>query len=222
MNFYVPKAKHIVITGHFGAGKTNIAVNLALAMRAEGKEVTIADMDIVNPYFRTADDRVELENAGVRCIIPEFANSNVDMPALPAEVYSMFAGGDGYSILDVGGDDSGAAALGMYSHYLDAQGYEMLYVISMYRPLTATPDEAVGLMREIEARSRLRCTGIVNNSSIGGESSVPAFEASFAYADETARLCGLPLLFDSTCLPYENPARNIFRIKDMTRRIWEG
>ncbi len=222
MKFFTPKAKHIIVTGHFGSGKTNVAVNMAFMMAKEKKRICIADMDIVNPYFRTADDVAELKSAGVRCIIPEFANTNVDIPSLPAEIYSIFASDEDHAILDVGGDDTGAVALGMYSHYLEKQGYEMLYVVNCYRPLTPTADDAIALMRDIEERSRLRCTGIINNSNIGKESDVCSFEESFAFADEIAKKTSLPMLFDTTCLDYINESRNIVRISDMTKRIWDN
>lgn len=220
MNFFTPKNKHIIVTGHFGCGKTNVAVNLALALKAGGNAVTIADMDIVNPYFRTADSSRMLTEAGVRCVIPRYAGTNVDMPTLPAEIYSMFADNISYGIFDVGGDDSGAGALGMFAHYFGDCGYEMLYVCSMYRPLTADVSDAAALMREIESRSHLRCTAVVNNSNLGAESDKDGFCASFGYAAEVSRLCGLPLAFDSTCGTWENPGRNVFYMKNITKNIY--
>ena len=223
MNFYTPKSKRIIVTGHFGCGKTNVAVNLAFALKAEGNAVVIADMDIVNPYFRTADSTAALNEAGIRCVIPRYAGTNVDLPALPADIYSMFAGSGSYGIFDVGGDDTGAAALGMFRHCFEDNGpYEMLYVFSMYRPLTADPSDAAAIMREIESRSHLRATAVVNNSSLGAESDESSFRSSFAYAGEVSRLCGLPLAFDSTFGNWDIPGRNVFHMKNITKNIYGG
>jgi energy-coupling factor transporter ATP-binding protein EcfA2 len=220
MNFFTPKSRRIIITGHFGCGKTNIAVNLAFALKAEGRAVTIADMDIVNPYFRTSDSYHTLTEAGIRCVIPRYAGTNVEMTTVSAEIYSMFADNDSFNIFDVGGDDTGAAALGMFAHYFNDSGYEMLYVCSMYRPLTADPSDAAALMHEIEFRSRLHCTAIVNNSNLGAESDKDGFMASFIYAGEVCRLCGLPLAFDSTCGNWDIPGRNVFYMKNITKKLY--
>ena len=219
---FIPRSKKIIVTGHFGSGKTNVAVNLALAFRAGGEDVSIADMDIVNPYFRTADSAAMLSEAGIKCIIPQYAGTNVDMPALPAEIYSMFAEKSPYGIFDVGGDDSGAVALGMYAPHFEDAGYEMLYVVSMYRPVTSRPSDTAILMKEIESTSRLCCTALVNNSNIGAETDRDSFFASFDYADEVSRLCGLPLAFDSVCGMWEKPGRNIFHMKNITKNIYGG
>ena len=103
-----------LFAGHYGSGKTNIAVNYALRLAAEGKQVCIADLDIVNPYFRTADSAPELEAAGIRLVRPQYANSNVDLPALPAESYRLVRDKSAYGIMDIGGDDRGAYALGRF------------------------------------------------------------------------------------------------------------
>ena len=120
---YTPKERIVIVTGHFGSGKTNVAVNLAARLAKAGKKVAIADLDIVNPYFRTADDTELLSELGVRCIIPEFANSNVDIPSIPSEINAVFEGTaqDDVCILDVGGDDSGAVALGMFAERIMTQ-----------------------------------------------------------------------------------------------------
>ena len=103
-----------LFAGHYGSGKTNIAVNYALLLAKEGKDVVIADLDIVNPYFRTKDSAAVLEQAGVSLISPKFANTNVDLPALPAESYRLVQDKSIYGIMDIGGDDRGAYALGRY------------------------------------------------------------------------------------------------------------
>ena len=133
----------VLFAGHYGSGKTNIAVNMAIDLRKEGKNVVIADLDIVNPYYRTKDSEQELEAAGIPLISSEYANSNVDVPALPQALYSLVDQKDRYGIMDIGGDDRGALALGRYAPaILEENNYEMLLVINKYRPLT--PDAKKG------------------------------------------------------------------------------
>ncbi len=132
--------------GHYGTGKTNVAVNYALWLKSRGDEVQIADMDIVNPYFRTKDSEKELNEAGIRLISPRFANSNVDLPALPQELYGLFEFRDKKAVLDIGGDDRGAYALGRFAPMiLEENNYECLFVANFYRPLTRTPAAALTL-----------------------------------------------------------------------------
>ncbi|MBR2397621.1 MAG: hypothetical protein IKA97_02505, partial [Clostridia bacterium] len=138
------KAKRITLfAGHYGSGKTNIAVNYALYLKSLGYEVKIADLDIVNPYFRTKDSKERLENADIELISPTFANTNVDLPALPQEAYKLVQRRDFKAILDIGGDDRGAYALGRYTPYiLEENDYEMVFVANFYRPLTTTANDA--------------------------------------------------------------------------------
>lgn len=189
-----------IVCGHYGSGKTNVAVNLALHSKKmyPEYEVSVADIDIVNPYFRTADAADRLRQAGVIPLTPEFANSNVDIPSLPHQLFRMFesTAGNAISYIDVGGDD-GSVALGMYREPIVAAGYSMLYVISMYRPLTADPQDAALLLREIEEASQLKATAVVNNSSIGLETTAEDILASVEWAHECAKACGLPLAFHS-------------------------
>jgi len=183
-----------LFAGHYGSGKTNIAVNYALRLAGEGKPVCIADLDIVNPYFRTKDSAKELEAAGVTLISPRFANTNVDLPALPAEAYRLVTDKKIYGIMDIGGDDRGAYALGRYVPAMkEEQNYRMIFVANCYRPLTRTPEEAMEVMAEIEAACSLKFTDIINNSNLGSETTAETVLSSVPYVEKLSKLSGLPI-----------------------------
>ena len=184
-----------LFAGHYGSGKTNIAVNYALALAKEDKNVCIADLDIVNPYFRTADSAKELEQAGIRLVTSRFTNSNVDLPALPAEAYSLVQNKNTYAVMDIGGDDRGAYALGRYVPFIKEEGnYRMIYVANCYRPLTRTAQDALEVMREIEAACGLAFTHIVNNSNLGSETTAQTVLDSIPFIEELSQLSSLPVL----------------------------
>jgi len=183
-----------LFAGHYGSGKTNIAVNYALRLAREGKRVCIADLDIVNPYFRTKDSSEELREAGIDLISPRFANTNVDLPALPAESYRLVQDKSSFGVMDIGGDDRGAYALGRFADAIKAENdYRMVFVANCYRPLTSTVDDAVEIMREIEAACGIPFTCIVNNSNIGKETTKEIFEDSLDFIDKLSQASGLPI-----------------------------
>ena len=183
-----------LFAGHYGSGKTNIAVNYAMALAKEGKKVCIADLDIVNPYFRTADSARELEEAGVHLICPQFANTNVDLPALPAEAYRLVPDKRSYGIMDIGGDDRGAYALGRYVPAIVAENnYRMVFVANSCRPLTRTPEEALAVMKEIEAACGLEFTCILGNTNLGTETTAQTVLSSVPYMEKLSQISGLPI-----------------------------
>ena len=193
-----PSRRVTIFAGHYGSGKTNIALNYARMLKRAGSPVTVADLDIVNPYFRTKDSAADLQAEGIDLVVSDFANSNVDFPALPKEIYALVADRETKIVMDIGGDDRGALALGRYVPDIKAEGdYEMLAVVNAARPLTRTPQEAVEVLREIEAACRLPFTGIVNNTNVGAETTVETVLGSIPYADEIAALMGVPVRF--TC-----------------------
>ena len=184
--------------GHYGSGKTNIALNYALRLKQDGGAVTVADLDIVNPYFRTKDSRAELESAGIRLICSDYANTNLDIPALPPDLYSITDDKTHRVILDIGGDDRGALVLGRIAPaILEEDSYEMLLVINRYRPLTPDAPSTVEVMREIETAGGIRFTGLVNNSNLGEATDAETVLSSVAYAEEVSRLSGLPVVMTS-------------------------
>ena len=184
-----------ILCGHYGTGKTNVAVNLALAMAGAGETVTVADLDIVNPYFRTLDSAADLEAAGVRMICSRFANSNVDIPSLPPDLYAITDDRSRRVVIDVGGDDSGAMVLGRLSPAITAEdSYEMWLVVNRYRPLTPDIPSTVEVMQEIERAAGLRFTGIVNNSNLGAATTAGVVLKTTDYAEQLAAATGLPLV----------------------------
>ena len=187
-----------LVAGHYGSGKTNIAVNMALELKNMYNNVAIADLDIVNPYFRTKDSQEEFEKAGIRLICSEYANSNVDIPALPQDMYSIIDDKELMAVVDIGGDDRGAYALGRYSDGIVNEGnYDMLFVINKYRPLTRNPNDVIEVMREIESAGKIKFTGIINNSNLGEETTAQDVLNSLDYAEEVSLRTGLPVVM--TC-----------------------
>ena len=183
-----------LFAGHYGSGKTNIAVNYALQLAREGKSTCIADLDIVNPYFLTKDSEAVLEAAGIDLISPKFANSNVDLPALPAEAYRLVEDKGSFGVMDIGGDDRGAYALGRYVPFITKENnYRMIFVANCYRPLTKTAQDALEVMREIEAACGLQFTDIVNNSHLGNFTDVQTLLDSQNFIKELSELSGLPV-----------------------------
>ncbi|MBO5102303.1 MAG: hypothetical protein J6C39_07195 [Clostridia bacterium] len=181
-----------LFAGHYGSGKTNIAVNYALSLAGEGKRVCIADLDIVNPYFRTKDSEGELSRAGITLISPRYANTNVDLPALPPESYRLVQDKSSFGVMDIGGDDRGAFALGRFAEAIKEEGnYRMAFVVNCYRPLTSTVEDALVIMREIEEAAGLKFTSIVNNSNLGRETTRETLLGSLDFVRELSRVTGL-------------------------------
>ena len=184
-----------ILCGHYGTGKTNCAVNMAMDLKRQCPKVAVADLDIVNPYFRTKDSEEEFEKADIELICSRYANTNLDIPALPENLYRITEDRDTKMILDIGGDDSGAIVLGrLASAILEENDYEMLTVINKYRPLTPDVESTVEVLREIEAASRIPFTGIVNNSNLGEETAPEDVAASLKYAEDVASAMGIPVV----------------------------
>lgn len=222
MNFENIK-KINIITGHYGSGKTNFAVNLAMYLAGKGETVRIVDLDIVNPYFRTADFKDLFNDNNIELSASVYANSNLDIPAITFDVEQL-AGENGYLIIDVGGDDDGAIALGRYYEAfkkLCSDDIEMLYVINKYRYLDDSPNEAVLLMREIENASRLRCTGIVNNSNLGAETTEETVLNSLGFAKRVSEMTGLQIKYTCINEGFDISVSNPFCVKRYVKALWE-
>ena len=184
-----------LLCGHYGSGKTNVAVNLAFYLKKQYNNLVVADLDIVNPYFRTKDSLQDLENNGIELICSEYANTNVDIPALPADMYRLTTDKTLTAVIDVGGDDRGAYALGRLVPEIKAENnFQMLMVINGYRPLTPDTQSTLEVMREIETACGLKFTGLVNNSNIGEETTAQNIINSMDYAYEVSKASGIPIM----------------------------
>lgn len=198
MKEYISGTRRIsIFTGHFGSGKTEVAVNFAMKLSEQDKKVTIVDFDIVNPFFRTADARSALENRGVRVITPIYANTNVDVPALPPEIYSLFESQTYNVVLDVGGDDVGARALARYREEIIANDYQMYLVINTRRPMTDTPQKITEMIEAIQYTSRLKVTSLVNNTNLLNDTRSEDIEAGMKIIKKVSLDTGIPIGFVS-------------------------
>ena len=181
--------------GHYGSGKTNLAVNYTLTLAREGKSVVIGDLDIVNPYYRTKDSTELLTDAGIEVISLPYANTNVDLPSLPSAAYGLVQDRSRYAILDIGGDDRGAYALGRFRAYiLEENDFENLFVVNFCRPLTPDAESALEIMREIETAAGIPFTGIVNNTNLGALTEAETVLSSVEKALALSRISGLRLV----------------------------
>ena len=189
------KSKIYITVGHYGSGKTEFSVNYALFLRKTHEKVILVDLDIVNPYFRSNDARALLEKNGITLIAPDYAGTNVDIPVLPAEVMRIFNEDDATIIIDVGGDDDGAIALGRYKQFFDNTDYEMSLVVNTRRPLSSTVDEIVEMKENIEVASRLKVTNIIADTNIADETTKEIIEEGYEIAKEASDVLGLPIKY---------------------------
>jgi MinD-like ATPase involved in chromosome partitioning or flagellar assembly len=182
--------------GHYGSGKTFVAVNYSLALKAAGKDVSIYDLDIVNPYFRTVDAQNKLETAGVELVVSPFAETNVDIPAMNSASYKMVTDKTRFAVCDIGGDDRGALALGRFSQkILEENDFEVFWVVNNLRPETRDIESALEIKREIEVSARLPFTGIVNNANLGYETTAKNILEGYEFCQELSKATNLPIKF---------------------------
>ena len=223
---YQPK-KITVVTGHYGSGKTNFSAALALELAKTGQPVTVVDFDLVNPYFRTADFKEAFAKKGITLRAPDYANTNVDIPSIQFDLGGL-AAAEGYLIIDVGGDDDGAVALGRYSHVLNSYAetgeLDMLAVVSFRRYLTRTAEEAAQYLQGIERASRMKLTHIVNNTNLGMETTAEMIAESMPLCKELSRKTGLPVACvtvpETVKVPDAVPAELVMRVPILVRLPW--
>jgi len=214
-----------IITGHYGTGKTEFAVNLALALAGEGKRVMIADLDIVNPYFRSRERKALLEDAGVRLISSSQSCSNADLPALPAELLSVLENRGLTGILDIGGDPVGARVLARFQPKIVQEDSQLIYVLNANRPEVREAEHAIEYLRNIEAVTGLTCTGIINNTHLCGETTEADIRRGAALSAAVSEKTGIPVLCHVAVEPLADTLADlpepVFPITIKMKKPWE-
>lgn len=212
-----------LVTGHYGTGKTEFSVNLALALAGEGARVALADLDIVNPYFRSRERRELLEAAGVRLVATSQALADADVPALPAELHAVLEDRALRGVLDIGGDPSGARVLARYRPRILKEDYQLLYVVNAARPEVRTAERSVEYLRAIEAVTGLSCSGLVNNTHLCNETTAETVREGAALAEEVSRMTGIPVICHAAEARFQTQLRDLdpFPIEIRMKKPWE-
>lgn len=183
-----------IVTGHYGTGKTEFAVNLALALAEEGERVMLADLDIVNPYFRSRERKRLLEEAGIRLIATSQACTDADVPAIPAELLTILEDRGVRGVLDIGGDPVGARVLARFQPKIVREDYQLIYVLNANRPEVRTAESAIAYLRSIEDVTGLSCSALVNNTHLCGETTAEEVRRGADLAETVSRETGIPVL----------------------------
>nr|WP_325221139.1 hypothetical protein [uncultured Oscillibacter sp.] len=212
-----------LVTGHYGTGKTEFSVNLALALAEAGERTALADLDIVNPYFRSRERRELLEAAGVRLIATSQALADADVPALPAELHALLEDRTVRGVLDIGGDPSGARVLARYRPRIVKEDYRLLYVVNAARPEVRTAERSAEVLRAIETVTGLACTGLVNNTHLCGETTAEDIREGAALAEEVSRLTGIPVACHAAESRFREALKDLdpFPMEIRMKKPWE-
>ena len=212
-----------LVTGHYGTGKTEFSVNLALALAEAGERTALADLDIVNPYFRSRERRELLEAAGIRLIATSQALADADVPALPAELHALLEDRTVRGVLDIGGDPSGARVLARYRPRIVKEDYRLLYVVNAARPEVRTAERSAEVLRAIETVTGLACTGLVNNTHLCGETTAEDVREGAALAEEVSRLTGIPVACHAAESRFREALKDLdpFPMEIRMKKPWE-
>jgi len=214
----------VAVTGHYGSGKTNLSLNLAIALKRQGRGVQLADLDVLNPYFGSGSFAALSEGEGIPIIASAYNRSTLDIPALTGRLDACL-GGEDIVVIDAGGDSEGATALGRYAPRIAEGQHDLLFVVNFFRCLTNTARQAADYLREIETACRLKVSAIVNNSNLGKATTPQDVCASI---EEAAKLCEItqkPLLFTSArediARQLKRPSSAIFPVNIYPKTLWE-
>ncbi|MDD2396706.1 MAG: ATP-binding protein [Tissierellia bacterium] len=216
----------VIVIGHYGSGKTEFAVNYAVKMKEIYENVSIADLDIVNPYFRSREKRKFFEEIGIKLSDSSIRNTAIDLPALPAEMMGVIANPNIKSILDVGGDPVGARVLARYAEQIKNVEYDMFYVINGNRPDTSTVEGVLKYMKLIETTSRLKITGLVNNTHMLKATTVEDVEFGHELTKKVSWETDIPIRYEAVIKETADKIKNqdiiekLFPINLYMREEW--
>lgn len=215
-----------IITGHYGSGKTEFAVNYTFALAATGKKTSIVDLDIVNPYFRSREIEPQFAEKGIRVVSSSIKGLAGDLPALSPEIYTVLQDASYEVVLDVGGDKAGATALGRYHEYFDREPYDMMFVLNANRRQTSTVEGAISYLRSIEEGSRQKVTALVNNTHLCGDTTMEDILKGQRLCEQVSQALGLPIKYIAVenrfadALP-DNMQGEVFPMSIYMKKPWE-
>lgn len=204
----IDKKRIKIITGHFGSGKTEIAINLALKEKEKYQKVAISDLDVINPYFRSRDTTDILEEKGIEVIAPKGKLATSDLPIVTREIYRVIYKEEYRLIIDVGGDKDGALALGQYYNDIKEMDYQMDYVINANRPLVNTVEGVINSIRQIESVSRLKVSGLINNTNLGVETTLETIVKGYELTKKVSTKLNIPILYTTISEQFTQKTRD--------------
>jgi hypothetical protein len=187
----------IIITGHYGSGKSEVAIQLALNLAAK-HVVCLADLDIVNPYFRSREVKEQLNQLGIQ-VIGDTLNTTkgLDMPYLSPAIKGNLTQLQQTMILDCGGDDVGIRVLSQFQKEIKARNHSLWMVVNTYRPQTATVEQIMTMKDQLENESGLEITGYINNSNFLRQTTVEDLIASDHLLKQVSQLTNCPIVYVS-------------------------
>ena len=190
---FFPDSRIITILGHYGSGKSELAINIALLFAASKETVYLADLDVVNPYFRSRESADFLMKKGINVISSAEDFPGVDLPYMPGNVVSMFQNPNAYGVIDAGGDPAGAKVLARYADDIRNAGGEVLFVVNGNRPMTKTYEDVLKYINNIEGSSGLRVSGLINNTHLMNNTEIQDILEGAKLVKEVSGKTGIPV-----------------------------
>jgi hypothetical protein len=184
-----------IFAGPFGTGKTEVAINYALTLARLDQAVTLTDLDVVTPYFRSREMAERLEESGVAVVAPPDLTQRIPLPAITAQIWGTMDGRDGVTVVDVGGDAQGARAIGQFKASIERSGYIMYLVVNPYRPFNATVQRIAQTIKDVEENSRLKTGALVSNPNLIAETTLQIVNKGHGLVEEASEALGLPIAF---------------------------
>lgn len=221
---WITRSRLTIITGHYGCGKTEFAINLALALAAQGKKVALADLDVINPYFRSREQEQMLTEKGIWLVTNSKMCADADVPSMPAELNTVIQDRSYYGIFDIGGDAAGAKVLARYRKQLSQQDYQVLFVLNANRPQMSTLEMARAYLVEIEEASGLSVSGIINNTHMCSETTWDDVCQGARLAEALSKQTGIPLIghvVERGLISESKLSETVFLADIYMKRPWE-